>query len=232
MLRLTIVGAQGRMGRAIAKLIEDEFSSRIALVGAIGRQNVTDFTKTIEKTDVIIDVSLPEGTLGFLAQLNQSNRALPYVIGCTGWKSADLATVRKYAQKTCVVLSPNFSFGITLFLGLVEQAAPILERWGYAASIHEIHHTKKLDAPSGTAKAIAERLAKISPQIHSTRAGNIVGTHELRLYGPGETLTFSHEALDRSIFARGAILTAEWAARATVSGRKPGLFSMKEVIFG
>jgi 4-hydroxy-tetrahydrodipicolinate reductase len=126
------------------------------------------------------------------------------------------------------VLAPNFSPGVNLFLNLIEQAAPVLQKWKYDVSIHELHHSKKLDSPSGTAKAIVDRLGNARSQTHSTRAGNIVGTHEIRFIGAGDVLTFTHEALDRKIFARGAVMAAEWAANQS----RAGLYSMSDVIFG
>src|SRR5262249_17902371 len=159
-----------------------------------------------------IDVSLPTASIEFLNELYRAARPTPYVIGCTGWTEAQMTSVHRHAEKAPTVMSPNFSPGVTLFLGLIAKAAPILEKWGYSAVIHETHHTKKLDAPSGTAKAMAAHLSKMKHEVHSTRAGLIVGTHEARFFGPGDIISFTHEALDRSIFARGAILAAQWAA--------------------
>jgi 4-hydroxy-tetrahydrodipicolinate reductase len=150
------------------------------------------------------------------------------VVGCTGWTPDQLKALHVYSAIAPTVFAPNFSPGVNLMLGLIEKAAPILKAWGYDAVVHETHHARKIDAPSGTAKAIVDALGDLKHQVHSSRAGNIVGTHEVRFVGTGDILTLEHEALDRAIFARGAILAAEWASRQD----RPGLYSMKDVIFG
>ncbi|MBI3542938.1 MAG: hypothetical protein HY075_06675 [Deltaproteobacteria bacterium] len=225
--RAVLVGASGRMGAAIADVVSREFGGRVAIVATIDKDTAAKFPATVEKADAVIDVSAPAATEKFLQELGKAKAKVAYVIGCTGWTDAQLKAVHKYAERGAVVLAPNFSPGVNLFLGLVEQAAPLLAKWGYDVMVHETHHTRKVDAPSGTAKAIVERLGKMKAQVHATRAGNIVGTHEVRFIGPSDILEFSHEALDRSIFARGAVMAAQWAHQQP----KPGLYSMKEVIF-
>lgn len=226
--RIALVGAHGRMGAAISTAVEKEFVGRAHVAVNIGRDNSDEVYKMPALADVILDVSAPAATTKFLSELEKQKAGIAYVIGCTGWTDAQLKTVQSYAKHACVVLAPNFSPGVNLFLGLIEQAAPLMKEWGYDVSIHETHHTRKLDSPSGTAKAIVERLGNMSPQVHATRAGNIVGTHEVRFIGENDILSLTHEALDRSIFARGAVMAAEWAA----SHKTHGLYSMKDVIFG
>jgi 4-hydroxy-tetrahydrodipicolinate reductase len=115
-----------------------------------------------------------------------------------------------------------------MLLKLIGTVAPFAERRGDKVFIHETHHTRKLDAPSGTAKAMAVCLGeKIKAKIESSRIGDVVGVHEIRFEGPHDVLTLKHEAIDRSIFAQGALQAALWAA----AKNKPGLYSMSDVLF-
>ncbi len=226
-LRLGLIGAKGRLGVAVAEMLKQEFAGRVTLGVAIDKDNAASFSKHLDKADVFLDISSPQAAEQFIVELQKRKARVPYVIGCTGWTSSQLKAVHSYAKHAPVVLAPNFAPGVNLFLGLIEQAAPLLAKWGYDVSVHETHHTKKLDSPSGTAKAIVERLGTLKPQVHSTRAGDIIGTHEVRFVSSHDIVTLTHEALDRSIFARGAVMAAEWASRQT----SPGMYSMKEVIF-
>ena len=226
--RIGLIGSSGRLGSAIAHVVENELKDRARIIATFNRSNSVDLAKHAADVDVFVDVSLPAATETLIADLLKRGATAPYVIGCTGWSETQLKAVHNYAERTAVVLAPNFSPGVNLFLNLIEQAAPLMKKWGYDISVHETHHTRKVDAPSGTAKAIVDRLGTAKAQIHSTRAGNIVGTHEVRFVGAGDILSLSHEALDRSIFARGAVMAAEWASRQV----SPGLYSMKEVIIG
>jgi 4-hydroxy-tetrahydrodipicolinate reductase len=233
--RILLVGASGRLGSKISEIAHSEFASEVEIAGTISRSNSNTFLQAAARADVIVDTSMPPASEQFLKELRQSETPLPYVIGCTGWTDAQMQTVRSYAKSACVIFAPNFSPGVTLFLNVIEKAAPVLLRWGYKASIHETHHAKKLDAPSGTAKAIVSRITgttTIEPEVRSTRIGNVVGTHEVRFQSKdnGDVLTFTHEALDRAIFARGAICAARWAAR-QAGQKQPGLYSMADVVF-
>jgi 4-hydroxy-tetrahydrodipicolinate reductase len=223
-IKLVLIGGSGRLGSSIQDVLDP---TRFEVIAKIGKQNANDLVREASKADVVLDTSLPAATENYLAAIYAIGRPIPYVIGCTGWTDAQMKTVRKYAEKTCVVLAPNFSPGVNLLLGLIEQAAPLLSKWGYNAVVNETHHIKKLDSPSGTAKAIIERLGSIKTEVHSFREGDVVGLHEIRFEGSGDVLTLTHEAIDRTIFGRGALLAAEWAAKMA----KPGLYSMKEVIF-
>lgn len=226
--RIGLIGSKGRLGLAIKQIIEHEFADQVTLVATIDRGAGSSLVFLAGQVDVFLDVSIPQASEMYLRDLFEQNTQVAYVIGCTGWNEEQLKIVHSYAERAAVVLAPNFSPAVNLFLGLIEQAAPLLTRWGYDALVHETHHARKVDAPSGTAKAIVECLGNIKQQIHSSRAGNVIGTHEVRFVGPSDILSLTHEALDRSIFARGAVLAALWTSRQT----KPGLYSMKEVVFG
>jgi 4-hydroxy-tetrahydrodipicolinate reductase len=227
-LQICLIGARGKMGSSIEKLARSEFSDSVEIAATIDRTNSSDFASCMAKCEVFLDVSLPSATLEYIHQLSKAKTYKPYVIGCTGWKPDDLAAIGTYARHAPVLLSPNFSPAVALFIGLVEKAGALLGPWGYEVTITETHHAHKIDAPSGTAKAIVERLGTLKPKIQSVRTGNVVGEHEVRFAGPADTLTLKHEALDRSVFARGALSSAQW-----ISSRPgPGLFSMKDIISG
>lgn len=227
--RIGLIGPTGRMGMAIATNVASEAERRAEITATLGRGNAGELENQLGLVDVFLDVSSPAASEQYLRTLLAKNSHTPYVIGCTGWNDAQLEVVHAYSKQAAVVFAPNFSPGVNLFLGLIEQAAPMLERWGYDVSVHETHHTRKVDAPSGTAKAIVERLGNMKPQVHATRAGNIIGTHEVNFYGPSDIITLKHEALDRAIFARGAVFAAEWAAS---KKKSPGYYTMKQVVFG
>jgi len=152
------------------------------------------------------------------------------VIGTTGW-SAKEAEVRRAVQDAGigVVAAPNFALGVNLFVALTERAAQLFgPQPAFGAWIHEAHHATKRDAPSGTAllldAAMKEQAFGRQIDVSSTRAGSIPGTHTVGFDAPGETITLTHTARDRSGFARGALEAARW-----VHGRQ-GWFTMKDVL--
>ncbi len=152
------------------------------------------------------------------------------VIGTTGW-SAHEAEVRRIVEDAGigVVAAPNFALGVNLFVALAERAAELFgPQAAFGAWIHEAHHAAKRDAPSGTAllleAALKGRAYNRPIDVSSTRAGSIPGTHTIGFDAPGETITLTHTARDRSGFARGALEAARW-----VHGRK-GWFTMKDVL--
>jgi 4-hydroxy-tetrahydrodipicolinate reductase len=195
---------------------------------------------------VIIDFSTPEGTLKWLAAARQRN--LPMVIGTTGLTESQLAEVADAAAAIAIVQSPNMSVGVNLLLRIVGEVARTLAE-DYDIEIVEVHHRFKKDAPSGTALALARAIGQAtgrdigkvlvhgrsgqSPRksgqigMHAVRVGDTVGEHTVYFGNLGETLTFSHSAHTRDTFARGALRAAGW-----VVGRKPGLYTMQDVLFG
>lgn len=225
--RIALLGSTGRLGSVIADLAAKEFSDQIEVGFAGNRKNADSFAENLNDIDVVVDVSSPLASTACLETLLSRDLKIPYIVGSTGWSEEQMKVVRSYSESACVIFAPNFSLGVNLFLSLIEQAAPHFKKWGYDVIVHETHHTKKVDAPSGTAKAIVEHLGNMNPQVHATRAGNIIGTHEVRFIGENDILSLTHEALDRSIFARGALTTAIWAA----SHRAAGFRSIKDVIF-
>jgi 4-hydroxy-tetrahydrodipicolinate reductase len=169
------------------------------------------------------------------------------VIGTTGLDAAQQNTIETAATFTPIVQAANYSVGVNVLQGLVEQAARILPQ-AYDIEILEMHHHHKIDAPSGTALALGEAAAKgrnvnladvadkvrdgiIGPRkqgdigFATLRGGDVVGDHTVMFAGPGERIEITHKASSREIFANGAVRAAQWAIE-----QKPGLYSMKDVL--
>ena len=178
--------------------------------------------------DVAIDFSIASAVPDNVRRL--AARGVNVVIGTTGW-AAHEADVRRVVEETGigVVAAPNFALGVNLFAAVAARAAELFKsQTGFGAWIHEAHHAAKRDAPSGTAllleAALHEGGYNRAIDVSSTRAGSIPGTHTIGFDAPGETITLTHTARDRSGFARGALEAARW-----VHGRK-GWFTMRDVL--
>ncbi|MBN1357063.1 4-hydroxy-tetrahydrodipicolinate reductase [bacterium] len=185
------------------------------------------YPETGESDGVVIDFSLPGGpeAAASWAQTNRWN----FISGTTALSGSDQEAIRKAAGHVAVLTSSNFSLGIQLLLMFAFQAAKILPE-EFDVTVIESHHKAKRDRPSGTAKSILQAVALNSPSARWTdvaalRAGNIIGEHELRLVSDYETISVSHHALTRDVFARGAVKCARW-----IHGRPCGLYEMKDMI--
>jgi 4-hydroxy-tetrahydrodipicolinate reductase len=215
MIKLGLLGATGRMGQWITRLVHGEFSDRLELVAQISS---TGRPSELLKADVVIDFSNPVAMMGVARTvLAQSGKVPCFVIGSTGWTPEQRQTLEELSRKTPVVMSANFSLGVQVLLSILRHAAPKLLELGYEPVLVESHHKHKKDAPSGTALAILNAVSKTghdqSPlQVHSIRAGEIIGDHEVTFHGPGDHVVIGHFAQDRSIFARGALEAALWLA--------------------
>ncbi|HAH10793.1 MAG TPA: 4-hydroxy-tetrahydrodipicolinate reductase [Alphaproteobacteria bacterium] len=262
-LSLVIAGAAGRMGQAVIRAaltgpgfevigaLEHAGNAAIGvdlgpLVGlpGIGVQVTDEALPLVAKADAIVDFSTPEASLA-LADLAAQARIV-HVCGTTGFTPAQEARLRAAARHATLIKSGNMSLGVNLLAALVEQAARALP--GFDIEIVEMHHNRKVDAPSGTALLLGDAaalgrgktLADIKTQTRegqtgpresgtigfaSLRGGTVVGEHHVYLAGTGERLTLSHMAEDRGIFAAGALHAARWG-----QGRGPGLFSMRDVL--
>eukprot|EP01112_Ceratiomyxa_fruticulosa_P013719 TRINITY_DN3874_c0_g1_i1.p1 TRINITY_DN3874_c0_g1~~TRINITY_DN3874_c0_g1_i1.p1 ORF type:complete len:613 (+),score=138.26 TRINITY_DN3874_c0_g1_i1:586-2424(+) len=197
-VRVAVHGASGRLG----SLIVNQLSSGqegVVFAGAIGRDRV------IPDCDVVIDVSSAEGLKTLLSTLTTQK----VVIGTTGNLPFD--EINLYAKKSTVVIAPNFSVGVPLLLDLLKEAKQRVPA-DWSIEITEAHHTAKKDAPSGTAKRLAEPLGGVdSIPIHSLRIGDTIGEHTVWLAGQGERLELKHVATKREVFAIGAVRTSKWA---------------------
>jgi 4-hydroxy-tetrahydrodipicolinate reductase len=260
-VRLAIVGCSGRMGRALLRLASADPAFQITAAvtvaedPALGRDaglaaGVGEFGVPISEAcaaacDVAIEFTLPAGCRAWAAWCADHGVAL--VSGTTGLSDADAAALHAAAARVPVVWSPNMSIGINLLLQLVTEAARRLDpTWD--VEICETHHKEKIDAPSGTARALFEavcaargqdpldaatycRYGQCGPRqpgeigVHALRLGTNIGEHEVYFAGAGETLTLRHQAQSRDIFALGALRAARW-----VVGRPPGLYHMRDVL--
>ena len=247
-IRVVISGACGRMGQAIARCaLADSVFSLGAVLEASGHEATgkeyslilgrpvtpaitvsSDAKAAIEAGDVIIEFTSPEATISHLALALELRK--PMVIGTTGLSEAQLAAIQSAARVIPIVLSPNMSVGVNVLFELAKLAA---ERLGtaYDVEVIESHHRHKKDAPSGTAKRLAEVLASTRQQpsgsipVHAIRAGDIVGDHTVILAGPAERLELTHRAQSREVFAEGALRAARF-----VVTQQPGLYDMSHVL--
>ncbi len=221
--RLLVVG-RGRMGKLVESL-SGEYG--LELAGTIDRGAAASPDRWPD-ADVAIDFSTAEAVVENVPRL--AARGLDIVIGTTGWQGEERAMREAAAPYGVgIVAAPNFALGVNVFLAIAERAAEIVSGHDdFATWIHEAHHAAKRDAPSGTALALERALRQGglagAVPITSTRAGFIPGTHTVGFDAPAESITITHEARDRSAFARGALEAARW-----VEGKR-GWFSMRDVI--
>jgi len=236
-----ISGARGRMGRAVSTVLDAR--EDVVVSARFDRGESPD----LSLCDVIIDFSTPEASVE-LAQACAARGGPALVIGSTGLTEAQDAEVLKAAEKIAIVRSGNFSLGVNILIGLVEHAAQRLDARDWDIEISEAHHRRKVDAPSGTALMLGDAVANgraedlddiraapwdgiTGPRqtgkvgFSSTRAGGIIGEHTVLFASDDEVLTLSHSAIDRSLFAKGAVAAAAW-----VRSRKPGLYDMQDVL--
>lgn len=209
-----LLGSQGRMGTRVSHLLDGEFA-KVARLTAHANQG--DPLEDLLKTDVVIDFSSPSGMATLARKAMKVGGPLPaFVVGSTGWKPEEHEALEVLATQAPVLVSFNFSTGILLLAEILKTASPLFSKLGYTPVIVETHHCHKKDSPSGTALLLQRSIQENSSQpiqTHSIRAGEIIGDHAVNYYGPADTITLSHHAMDRTIFARGAIDVALWLAK-------------------
>lgn len=221
--RLLIVG-RGRMGRLV-EAIAAEYGMRVA--GYVTSTNAAD-PGSWPAADVAVDFSSASAVAVNAERL--AARGLDLVIGTTGWQAEEAAVRAALRQYPIgVVAAPNFALGVNLFTAVVARAAELMaSRPEYGAWIHELHHSAKRDAPSGTALGLRHAMTGAGYahpiDVASTRAGSIPGTHTVGFDSAADTITLTHTARDRTVFARGALEAARW-----VRGRR-GWFTMQDVL--
>jgi 4-hydroxy-tetrahydrodipicolinate reductase len=235
-IKLGVNGALGKMGTRILTLAarDDDFQIVCALerlshpqIGEkIAGIEVVSHRDAIKSADCLIDFSTPEATLVNCNDALRFKKAL--VIGTTGLSPQQKGEIAEAAKKIGIVFSPNFSVGVNMLFQLVREAAQELPR-DYRVRIVEAHHVHKKDAPSGTAKFIAdivkdERGEDVA-DIKSIREGEIIGDHEVFFESPGDTIVLRHSAKTRDILALGALQAAKF-----IVTKKNGLFGMSDVI--
>jgi 4-hydroxy-tetrahydrodipicolinate reductase len=220
---LLIVG-RGRMGRVVEALAP-EYGFTVA--GTVDIDNA-DHPEAWPQADVAIDFSLAEAVPANFPKL--AARGMNIVVGATGWLDQEQKLrAEAEARGIGVVAAPNFAIGVNLFLALAERAAELWrDQPTFGAWLHELHHAAKKDAPSGTALAIESAMRSSGYghriDVTSTRAGSIPGTHTVGFDAVAETITLTHTARDRAVFARGALHAAQW-----LQGKR-GWFTMRDVL--
>jgi len=238
MINLGISGVCGRMGSRILNLAkaDKEFNVVLGLekdnhprIGeVVDGIEVTNYTEKISSCDCLIEFSSPQATLAHI------NTALKYkkcvVIGTTGFNEEDISVIRESSSKIPILISPNMSVGVNVLFKLVKEAGKILKN--YKIYMEEAHHIHKKDAPSGTAKKLADILNKEGfgikyENIVSIREDEIVGDHSVVFKSDVDQIELSHSAKTRDIFAQGALTAAKW-----IINKSKGLYSMDDVLFG
>ena len=218
-----LIGAAGRMGKTIVDLAKDDPNIDVA-----ARCDLGDSIKSaIQNCDVAIDFSQADAITEICRAALEHRK--PLVIGTTGQSNEQLKIIKESAQSLPIVFASNFSIGVNVLFWLTRKATEQLGS-DFDAEIVETHHKMKKDAPSGTAKTLAEVLkaAKTTQAeipIQSIREGDVVGEHTVIFNGPSERLDLTHRAAGREIFARGALRAAKW-----IIGKPPGLYNMQDVL--
>ncbi len=263
MIKIAVTGAEGRMGRMIIEAVLND--KNMELVAALDRHGapkigqdagaflghntgvlITDDLKAIKDSgaQVLIDFTRPEATVEYLKACSEDGCAM--VIGTTGFSAEGKAAIETAAKKIPIVFAPNMSAGVNVTFKLVEEAAKLLPT--YDCEIVEMHHNKKVDAPSGTAIELGrlvaeargekldevatwERHGKVGERKEGTigfaaiRGGDVVGWHQVIFAGQGETLEIIHRSTSRKGYATGAVQAAQF-----VYGKAPGLYTMQDVL--
>jgi 4-hydroxy-tetrahydrodipicolinate reductase len=222
-VRVLLIGAKGRMGKAIVDLAKGDPSIAIVAQCDLG----DPIGPTMKNCDVAVDFSHANVIEGICRASLQHRR--PLVIGTTGHSAEQHCAIEKAAESVAIVFASNFSVGVNALFALTRNAAKILEP-EFNVEIIETHHKLKKDAPSGTAKTLAEILRQAHKsdseiQIQSIREREVVGEHTVIFNGSGERLELTHRASSREIFARGALRAARW-----IIGEPAGLYSMQDVL--
>ncbi len=262
-LKIAVAGAGGRMGQmlidAVAAADDCELSGALDIAGSpalgsdplarLGRSSAVrvsaDLAAGLAGADVLIDFTRPEGTL---AHLDACRRlGVRAVIGTTGFSDAQKAQIAEHARHIAIVMAPNMSLGVNVMLKLLDVAARALAD-GYDIEVIEAHHRHKVDAPSGTALAMGEVLARASGRslddcavwarhgvtgerdpkaigFSVIRGGDIVGDHTVLFAGDGERIEITHKSASRANYARGSLRAARFVAH-----RAPGLYGMDAVL--
>jgi 4-hydroxy-tetrahydrodipicolinate reductase len=252
MIKIIVCGAAGKMGTEVIQAVHDcEDITIVAGIEAPGHRLVgntisstkiyDDIADVIRDTDCIVDFTNPRATLVNVKKVMTYKK--PFVTGTTGFSDADLKDIEQISRTIPIFISPNMSLGVNHLYNLVASSATALPE--YDVEIIETHHRAKKDAPSGTAKAIADIIKGIQHNtefvhgrdglvgerkpnevlISSVRGGDVVGEHRVLFFGTGEFLEIRHYATSRKCFARGTL-----AAVRFMVGKPPGLYSMRDVL--
>jgi len=235
MIKLGIAGACGKMGRRIYELASNDNNFDVTfllekkgtpVIGKeMGRLKVSSGADGMFLIDVFVDFTVPEATEVNLDYIARYKKAL--VLGTTGLSDAQIAKVEEISKVVPVVFSPNMSIGVNTLFSMLPELAKKLGP-DYSIEIVEAHHRGKKDAPSGTAKKLAQILANATGReipTHAIRLGDIVGDHTVIFCGNSERIEIKHQAHTRDLFAVGALRAAKW-----IFNKPAGLYSMQDVL--
>ncbi|MBX2995633.1 MAG: 4-hydroxy-tetrahydrodipicolinate reductase [Bdellovibrionaceae bacterium] len=232
-LQVAVIGAGGRMGQEIGEVLSQRKDTR-AQVGVVRKGEASGFERSetslsapaLKKADVWIDFSTLESFSANVKAAVQAGR--PLVSGVTGLTEKHLKELELAGKKIPVLWSPNMSFGIAALRKALAVAAELED---FDFQIEEFHHRHKKDKPSGTAiylqKTLAQHVKGKLPEPLAVRGGGIFGVHKVWMMSEEETICFEHQALNRRVFAKGAVQAAVWLAN-----RKPGLYTMDDLFGG
>lgn len=250
MIRIILHGCNGVMGQNVARSAADDPNVGIVAGIDIVTDRKNDFpvypslSECLEEADVVIDFAAAPAMDGLIAALKE--RKLPVVMCTTGLSEAQLSDVKELSKHTAVLRSANMSLGINTLTKVLKEITPVLAAAGFDMEIMEMHHNRKVDAPSGTALALAEamnesvgssyefkldrsaerkRRGKNEIGIQALRGGTVPGIHEVYFAGKDEVIKLSHTCYSRSVFAEGAIAAAKFLV-----GKPAGMYDMQDVI--
>lgn len=250
MIKVLMHGCNGKMGQVVSRMVDETEGMELAagVDRFLGRENPYPVFESVEACDVPVDVVIDFSNAGAVDELLDYcvEKSLPVVLCTTGLSDEQLKKVDECSEKIAVLKSANMSMGINLLLKLLKDAAKVLAPAGYDIELVEKHHNQKLDAPSGTALALADSINEAMGNeyeyvydrsqvrkkrdakeigISAVRAGTIVGEHEVIFAGTDEVIEFKHTAYSRSVFAKGAVEAGKFLA-----GQPAGMYDMGDVI--
>ncbi len=249
MVKAILNGCNGAMGRVITDIISRD--DAIEIIAGVDMNTEMRAGYPVYQTlsecpaaDVVIDFSVAKATDGVVAYCKETKT--PVVLCTTGLSAEQIDRVHELSETTAVLRSANMSVGINLLFKVLKEVAPVLAEAGFDIEILEKHHNQKVDAPSGTALALADAInesldnsyhykydrtaervkrEKTEIGIQAMRGGTIVGEHDIMFAGQDEVITFTHTAYSKAIFGKGAVQAAKFLA-----GKEPGMYDMSDVI--
>ena len=250
MVKFIMHGCNGKMGQTISRIVKEDQSAQI-VAGVdkyLGIANDYPVFDSIEKCDVDADVIIDFSNAAAVDSVLDYavEKKIPVVLCTTGLSEEQLKKVKESSEKVAILKSANMSLGVNMLLKLLQDATKILAPAGFDIEIVEKHHNLKVDAPSGTALALADSMNEVLDKeynyvydrsqerkrrekkeigIMAVRGGTIVGEHEVIFAGEDEVIEFKHTAHSKAVFAKGAVEAGKF-----LKGQKPGMYDMKDVI--
>ena len=252
-INLAISGCLGRMGQQLIKSSKSNNNFKLVALteNKIINKKISGISldlntaQTFEKTDIIVDFTVPKCTLDILKIASKLKKRV--VIGTTGFTKKEDSIIKKYSKKIPILKAGNMSLGVNLLMYLTEIASKSLNE-EYLSKVYEVHHKYKKDYPSGTALMLGEGISngrnknlydligkkflnkKSFPygkriNFNSIRKGEIIGEHEVAFSSGKEIIKLNHEAFDRTLYSDGALTAAKW-----LMNKKPGLYSMRDLL--